>query len=106
MLASGWRRRCSTLACLPYEAFFSLDAVVRTLWRMGVSRRGLLEWTSSGDLERHDQRLADVYHVMWIAPTLALITSAVLAAREPSALLIAAPILLPWLAAHRSSPGG
>lgn len=88
-----------SLACLPYEAFFSLDAVIRTLWRMGVSRRGLLEWTSSGDLERQDQRLADVYRVMWIAPTLALITGATLAAREPSALLVAAPILLPWLAA-------
>ena len=23
-----------TLACLPYEAFFSLDAIVRTAWRM------------------------------------------------------------------------
>jgi cyclic beta-1,2-glucan synthetase len=22
------------LACLPYEAFFSLDAIVRTVWRM------------------------------------------------------------------------
>jgi cyclic beta-1,2-glucan synthetase len=88
-----------TLACLPYEAFFSLDAVVRTLWRMGVSRRGLLEWTSSGDLERQDQRLTDVYRLMWIAPTLALITGAALAAREPSSLLVAAPILLPWLAA-------
>ena len=33
-----------TLACLPYEAFFSLDAIVRTLWRMLVTRRRLLEW--------------------------------------------------------------
>ncbi|WP_186342984.1 glycoside hydrolase family 94 protein [Allochromatium palmeri] len=88
-----------TLACLPYEAFFSLDAVIRTLWRMGVSRRGLLEWTSSGDLERHDQRLVDVYRTMWIAPAIALITGATLAVREPSSLLVAAPILLPWLAA-------
>jgi len=88
-----------TLACLPYEAFFSLDAVLRTLWRMGVSRRDLLEWTSSGDLKRPDQGLADVYRVMWIAPALALITGATLAAREPGALLVAAPILLPWLAA-------
>ena len=26
-----------TLVCLPYEAFFSLDAIVRTIWRMLVT---------------------------------------------------------------------
>jgi hypothetical protein len=88
-----------TLACLPYEAYFSLDAVLRTLWRLGVSRRGLLEWTSSGDLERKRQGLAAFYRSMWIAPALALLTGAGLALREPMALLVAAPILLAWLAA-------
>jgi hypothetical protein len=29
-----------TLVCLPYEAFYSLDAMLRTLWRLGVSQRG------------------------------------------------------------------
>ncbi len=33
-----------TMACLPYEAYYSLDAIVRTLWRMTFSRRRLLEW--------------------------------------------------------------
>jgi cyclic beta-1,2-glucan synthetase len=36
-----------TLACLPYEAFFSLDAIARTLWRLLVTRRRLLEWNPS-----------------------------------------------------------
>ena len=27
-----------TVVCLPYEAFFSLDAIVRTIWRMLVTR--------------------------------------------------------------------
>jgi hypothetical protein len=88
-----------TLACLPYEAYFSLDAVIRTLWRLLVSRRGLLEWTSSGDLERRRRGLAAFYRIMWIAPALALITGVVAALREPMALVAAAPVLLPWLAA-------
>ncbi len=88
-----------TLACLPYEAFFSLDAVLRTLWRLRVSRRDLLEWTSSGDLERKRQGLAGVYRTMWSAPALALITGTALALRQPMVLLGAAPILLAWLAA-------
>jgi len=88
-----------TLVCLPYEAYFSLDAMVRTLWRLVVSRRRLLEWTSSGDLERRGQGLAAFYRTMWIAPAIALITGVGLAVRAPAALLVAAPILLAWLAA-------
>ena len=87
------------LACLPYEAYFSLDAVVRTLWRLGISRRHLLEWTSSGDLEHKRQGLAGFYRRMWIAPVLALIASAGLALNQPVALLVATPVLLAWLAA-------
>ena len=37
-----------TLACLPYEAFFSLDAVVRTAGRMLFTHKRLLEWQPSG----------------------------------------------------------
>ena len=41
-----------TLTCLPHEAFFSLDAILRTAWRMAVTRRHLLEWSPSGDDRR------------------------------------------------------
>ena len=34
-------------AFLPYEAWFNMDAIVRTCWRMAVSRRRLLEWRPS-----------------------------------------------------------
>ena len=44
------RPRRFTLLCLPYEAFFSLDAILRTVWRMLVSGKGLLEWNPSGRL--------------------------------------------------------
>jgi cyclic beta-1,2-glucan synthetase len=37
------------LATLPHEAWYSLDAIVRTLWRLHVSRRGLLEWQTSAE---------------------------------------------------------
>ena len=41
-----------TLACLPYEAFFSMDAIVRTTWRMLVTHKLLLEWSPSGDPDK------------------------------------------------------
>nr|WP_223296758.1 glucoamylase family protein [Thiorhodovibrio frisius] len=87
------------LACLPYEAYFSLDAVIRTLWRLGISRRGLLEWTSSGDLDSTGKALGTHYRTMWIAPALALFTGAVLAWRAPMLGLAVAPLLLAWLVA-------
>ncbi|MBK1717370.1 cyclic beta 1-2 glucan synthetase [Thiocystis violacea] len=88
-----------TIVCLPYEGFFSLDAMVRTLWRTRVSHRRLLEWTSSGDLDRAGRGLVDFHRMMWIAPALALVTALVLALSEPAVLLVAGPILLLWLAA-------
>jgi cyclic beta-1,2-glucan synthetase len=41
-----------TFACLPYEAFFSLDAIIRTGVRILITRKRLLEWHPSGDGER------------------------------------------------------
>ncbi|MCS5516984.1 hypothetical protein NWF32_24895 [Pseudomonas qingdaonensis] len=40
------------LAWLPYEAYYSLDAIVRTLWRMLVSKQRLLQWSPSREVER------------------------------------------------------
>ena len=36
-------------ACLPYEAYFSLDAIVRVAFRVLVSHRRLLEWRVSSN---------------------------------------------------------
>ena len=60
-----------TLACLPYEALFSLDAILRTVWRLIIKRR-LLEWNPSGSPDR-DRRtdLAASCRTMWVPPVLA-----------------------------------
>ncbi len=89
-----------TLACLPYEAFFSLDAALRTMARTLVTRRHLLEWTPSAD-RRHPVRpgLAGAFGMMWIAPALAAAAGAYLSLARPSGLAAAAPVLLLWFAA-------
>ena len=91
-------RAVFTLVCLPYEASFSLGAMLRTLWRLLVSRRGLLEWTSSGDLERQRRGLGTFFRTMWIGPLLAAATALGLAVAEPAVLWVAGPILVLWLA--------
>ena len=91
------------LACLSYEAWFSLDAIGRTLWRMQVTRRRLLEWNPSSEVDRQLARsggsdLAASVRAMWIAPAVAIAGSVLLAATRPAALSVAAPILLLWVA--------
>lgn len=41
-----------SLAALPSEAFIALDAILRSLWRMLVSRKNLLQWTTSERSEK------------------------------------------------------
>ena len=91
------------LACLPYEAFFSLQAIVRTTWRLLVSHRRLLEWNPSSEADRvSNQRgrsdLAASFRSMWIAPTIAVSAAIYLALSAPAVLAMAGPILLLWFA--------
>ncbi|MDE2368268.1 MAG: cyclic beta 1-2 glucan synthetase [Burkholderiales bacterium] len=93
-----------TLATLPYEAAYSLDAIVRTLWRLHVSHRGLLEWQTSADASVTQALtpladLAATYRRMAVAPLLALSAFAGLTVERPGALVSAWPVLLLWAAA-------
>ena len=89
-----------TLACLPYEACFSLDAILRTNWRILVTKTRLLEWSPSGEPERDDRAsLLGCYRSMWIAPVISIAAAAWLAASAPATLAVAGPVLLLWMAA-------
>jgi cellobiose phosphorylase len=86
-----------SLSILPYEAFQYVDAILRTLWRMTVTRRKLLEWTSSAtDSGKPRSSLWAVYRFIAIAPLLAMVCTIFLL-KDPPALLVAGPILLFWL---------
>ncbi|QGZ43161.1 cyclic beta 1-2 glucan synthetase [Pseudoduganella flava] len=87
-----------TLVFLPYEAYFSLDAIVRTLWRMLVSKKHLLQWRASA-LTRSNGSLANSWRTMWVSPALALLASGALAAWRPAAFEAAALFLVAWFVA-------
>jgi cyclic beta-1,2-glucan synthetase len=95
--ARNFARAPLTLACLPYESAFSLDAIVRTLWRMAVSRRGLLQWSPQSEVERSLRGgLATALRTMWIAPAFAIAVACSLAVLRLDALIVAAPVLVLW----------
>ena len=99
-----------TFVFLPYDAFISLDAIGRTLLRLLVARRRLLEWQTSGDSERATRAdLTGFYVTMWFTPALALVTGVFLVATLPELVSGALPILgvwviAPWIAWWISQP--
>ncbi|MGA2248317.1 MAG: glucoamylase family protein, partial [Verrucomicrobiota bacterium] len=61
-----------TVAFLPYDAVISLDAVARTLGRLLITRRHLLEWQTSSDSQSQDDgSLRRFVSAMACAPVLA-----------------------------------
>ena len=90
-------RALLSLVWLPSDALLSFDAIGRSLWRMLISKRRLLQWQPSREVERSSGNdLSGMYKSMWIAPALALI---LFVALLPSlhVLALAAPLLLVWL---------
>ncbi len=101
MLSSGkfCLQAAFTLVCLPFEAFLGLDAMLRTLWRLLVSHRRLLEWSPSGASHQgEDNGLVASCRAMWSGPALAVLVVGGLFLRQPTVLLVAGPILLLWFA--------
>ncbi len=98
--AGQFAQSAFALACLPYEAWFSLDAILRTHARVLFTHHRLLEWQPSGEPARttgSDRTdFASAWGTMWIAPAIAVSTAAWLAATRPAVLVIAAPLLGLW----------
>ncbi len=96
-----------TLACLPHEAYFSLDAIIRTHARLFITHRRLLEWNPSREVERAwgipDVKkgrtgIVSFLPSMWFAPAIAVGSFAGIIATTPFALIVALPVLLLWAA--------
>jgi cyclic beta-1,2-glucan synthetase len=90
------------LATLPYEAFGSLEAIARTLVRLFITGRRLLEWRTARDAQRNARiHISGFYASMWIQPLAAVLTAAALGRFRPETLPIAAPVIVLWFV----SPG-
>ncbi|MDB5257450.1 MAG: glycosyltransferase 36 [Chitinophagaceae bacterium] len=87
------------IAVLPYEAYRNTDAILRTNWRMIVSRKKLLQWTPSASPAFSDHGIWSAYYTMWMSPLLGVVFTVWLAYTHPLALGVASPMLVLWLLA-------
>ena len=96
----GLAQSAFRIACLPHEAAVTLGAVLRTLWRMIVTRSRLLEWSPYGEQAKAATGTPGAsFRTMWVAPFLSVAAAAGLAASRETALPDALPILALWFAA-------
>lgn len=104
------------LVTLPHEALYNSDAILRTLGRLLVTHQRLLEWKPSdvqgrtsvaggrkpaaaGNQEQRSRSdLAASFRSMGFAPLLAIGTGLYLLATNPTAMFVAGPFLVLWLA--------
>ncbi|HTI94597.1 MAG TPA: glucoamylase family protein [Puia sp.] len=85
---------------LAYEAVYYTDAIIRTNWRMIVSRKKLLEWSSSATVSRNTRTDAwSIYGMMWISPAVALVCTGLLIYMHDPASYAESPLLVAWLLA-------
>jgi cyclic beta-1,2-glucan synthetase len=88
------------VAMLPDQAWLNMDAIVRTLWRMGVTHRRMLEWETAAQAQRRLTNSFD-YLIRRMAPSavVALALAVVRIDRLRTSWLPALPVVASWVAA-------
>ncbi|HEY3396098.1 MAG TPA: glucoamylase family protein [Armatimonadota bacterium] len=94
----GTRQVCLSLVDLAFEAYLAVDALTRTLVRLGVTHRALLEWETAAMVDRRSRRsLAGFVAYMWPGPALGAAALALTLAERPERAVWVAPLALLWL---------
>jgi cyclic beta-1,2-glucan synthetase len=85
------------LTFLPHQTLITLDAIIRTIFRLTVTHRNLLEWETAAQSELDSRRKTAVDRYLDVIPVLAVFIATALAILRPGALAVAGPILFLWL---------
>jgi cyclic beta-1,2-glucan synthetase len=92
-------RALLTLVFLPHQALLLCDAAVRAVWRMRVSHRRMLEWTTAAEAQAAGRDEAGAYvRLMGAAAVASVALAALVALTSPVAAIFLIPVALAWLA--------
>lgn len=99
-LRMGLAQIVLSLAFLPDQAWQMVDAILRTLWRLLVSRRHLLEWTTAAQSSVSPRLdVAGFYRRMAGGTLVSLTAVLIVLALAPASWPIVLPFALLWLGA-------
>lgn len=96
------RRRVQQLilyiACLPHVAWYTLIAIVRTCWRILISKRHRLEWTPSDQVNSNvKDTFVGWFARMWMGPVASLIGIGILVYNgRMETLFFTSPLFILW----------
>jgi cyclic beta-1,2-glucan glucanotransferase len=96
-MLTSLRQAVFSVIVLAHQSVTMVDAIVRTVFRMVVTRHRLLEWITADRAERERSTVWDVVRRMWPAPALAIGIAVLLSITFPGRLLLASSILLLWV---------
>jgi len=86
-----------TLTCLAYQAWLMADAIMRTLVRMYVTRKNLLEWVTAAQAKHAvDLNISGIYRQMIGGVLLAAAALVSVISLKPYALPVALPFAVLW----------
>lgn len=103
VLANSAAQVLLLLAFLPHQAWLMVDAIGRTLMRIFVTHKNMLEWETAHATERRmtGTGFRSFLNEMYVAPFIALLLAAAIACLSPAAVAFGA---LPFLALWFASP--
>ncbi len=84
------------LAVLPHESYWSLKAIVVTLWRLNISHRYLNEWKSASASPSAAHDIRHFYRCMWINPLAGVALVVLTGLSMPALIHIALALALLW----------
>ena len=97
MAAGQTAQSLLTLAFLPHTAVVNLDAVIRTLVRLTITHRHLLQWRTASEAEGQGRtNLLGSLRADWFSPAIAALAGGCLAAQGPEAVVVAGPLVVLW----------
>ena len=85
------------LVFVPHEACYSLDAIIRTLWRTFFTKRYMMQWVPSALTNRDDGGVSSFFRNMWFAPVYAVALAFAVSAFRSDAFAYASLFIFSWL---------
>jgi cellobiose phosphorylase len=86
-----------TLMLMPYQAVLNLHAIVVTLGRLMVSKKDLLEWVTSADLDKFQiNSLSSYFYKMKLSYLILIVFVIIAITMRPSAIILLLALFLFW----------
>ena len=98
-LKENFIQQAAVFIFLPFELYVNSGAILRTIWRIYISRKKLLQWNPFNNSGANQREVGVAYRIMWFSPFFAAGVFVYLVIYSPLTMAKVFPFLLLWAAA-------